>query len=268
MISRKRLRQKEKIWLLNEKYAGKSGPAYYLDVMRLKMGWPLAYLIGYQPFLSLKIDLAYKPLIPRPETEYWAEKAILEIKGLWLKKPRKIKCLDLFAGSGCIGLAVLKEIPQASVDFVDIDKDCLKQIEKNCLLNEIRNDYRLIESDLFSSLGDRYDYIFANPPYISRQDKKIETSVLRYEPSRAIFSNQNGLELIKKFLEKAKDYLKKEGKIYLEFGFQQKKEIEKFLFQFGYSHFCFFKDQYGKWRWVAIFSPESLTGRQKGLSRE
>jgi release factor glutamine methyltransferase len=99
-------------WLLEEKYQGEKSEAFFSDCKRLALGEPLAYIIGYSPFMNCKIWLDNKPLIPRPETEYWVNEAIDTIKnnatlslGLEITSP---KILDMCAGSGCIGVSLLK----------------------------------------------------------------------------------------------------------------------------------------------------------------
>jgi len=258
--------KKEIQWLLEEKYknlpditSGRTLTGEYdnkltkkakRDIEKLKNGYPLAYLIGNQPFLNCKIDLRYKPLIPRPETEYWTEKVIDNIKK---NKKQNLKCLDIFSGSGCIGIAILKNIKSIKMDFADIKGKNLKQIKHNLKLNNIEGKHKFIKSNLFDRIDDKYDYIFANPPYIAYNDKSIQLSVKKYEPKNALYSKNNGLEIIEKFLRNANNYLNQEGKIYIEFGYQQKKNIETLLKKIKYKKYQFFKDQYNKWRYVIIY---------------
>ncbi len=264
---------KEVKWLLDEKYQGKKTKSFYKDVKRLEAGEPVDYVIGFTEFLGCKIDLSKKPLIPRPETEYWvasATKNILTNSSLLVccvdGRNRKIKILDMFAGSGCIGVAMLKSFKNAMVTFADRDKKCLEQIKINLKLNTslIRaNKGRFIvrQTDVFDSIKNKsafsrvkkFDYIFANPPYIPTTRKnKIQKSVLKYEPRKALFAGKDGLFFINKFLKDAQKYLNAGGIIFMEFSPEQKKEIEKLIKKHKYYNWEFKKDQYNRWRWVEI----------------
>lgn len=259
---------KEIGWLLKEKYEGEATSNFYKDVKRLEVGEPLDYVIGFTEFLGCKIDLSKRPLIPRPETEFWVGEVIKNIKPFGAAQGKILHILDMFAGSGCIGIAILKHIKNSRVVFSDIDKDNLKQIKINCKLNNInKNRYKIIESDVFKNIKGKYDYIFANPPYIPDYKRspsaslratllgRIQKSVLKYEPKQALFGGEDGLLYIRKFLKEAKNYLNKgvgASIIYMEFDSVQKKEIEKLIKDNGYKNYQFCKDQYGKLRYVMI----------------
>jgi len=113
--------------------------------------------------------------------------------------------------------------------------------------------YKILQSDVFSKVVGRFDYIFANPPYIAKSRiNKIQKSVLKYEPKMALFGGKDGLFYIKKFLAEAKNFLNDGGKIYMEFDYMQKEGIEKLIQKFNYKNYEFNKDQYNKLRYVII----------------
>ena len=242
---------KEVDWLIREKYGGLRTGRTEKDITRLKSGEPVDYVIGFVEFLGCKIDLSLRPLIPRPETECWVEKMITEMKSEKLENP---KCLDIFSGSGCVGISILKHIPTSSFDFVDLEEQSLNQIKLNCKQNNIDPErYNIIKSDMFSSIADKYDYIFANPPYIAKNKKnEIQKSVLNYEPHTALFGGDDGLLYIKKFLTQVSAHLNKNGKIYMEFGSDQKDSVAKILSDKNFAKTEFRKDQFGKWRFVVV----------------
>lgn len=250
---------------MKEKYKGKPAEQFYKDVERLGAGEPIDYVIGFTEFLGCKIDLSKRPLIPRPETEFWTKKAIEIMKSSNHNNTRsraimiaknKIKILDVFAGSGCIGIAVFKKIKNCKVDFADKDKKCLEQIKINCRRAGMAQS-KIIQSDIFRNIKNKYDYIFANPPYVAKNRiNDVQKSVLKYESKQALFGGKDGLFYIRKFLKEAKNHLRPAGfgrsggRIYMEFDPPQKKEIEKILKKFGYNNFQFKKDQYNKRRWL------------------
>ena len=246
---------------------------------------PVEYEKGYTKFLNCKIDLRNRVFIPRIETEFWVKKAFknckLQIANCKLKK---VKILDIFAGSGCIGIAVLKNIKNSRVDFADIDKRAIEQIKINLKLSRIspkrykiyqsntraerkvkkrfissttraerKVKKRFISSTLFEKLKGKYDVIFANPPYVAKEKiKEVQPSVLKYEPKRAILAGKKGLFYIRKFLKEVKKFLKPDGIIYLEFDPEQKNEISNILKKENYKNSKFFKDQFKKWRFAKV----------------
>ncbi len=231
-------------WLLKEKYANNPTEDFKRDIERLRKGEPADYVIGFVEFLGCKIDLSEKPLIPRPETEYWAGEAIKDLKSPGLR------ILDIFSGSGCIGIAALKHIKDSKADFGDKDERFIRQIKINLKINNIPGSrYKVIQSDIFKNIRNKYDCIFSNPPYIpSSRRHRIQESVLKFEPGAALFGGKDGLLYIRKFLKDARRFLKKNGVIYMEFDSMQKKEIEKMLKR----DYQFYKDQFKRWRYLRV----------------
>lgn len=210
------------------------------------MELPEDYKKGFKDFLGIKIDLSKRPFIPREETEYWASLAINEIK-------ENSVCLDLFSGSGCIGITILKNISNSYCDFGEKEEIFREQIKINLELNNIeKNRYSIIETDIFSNINKKYDYILANPPYVAlSRVEEIGKDVLEFEPHEALFSGKDGLNAIKEFLLKAKNYLKDSGVVYMELDEKQLNEIEN-IAKINYSKYEFFKDQFNKYRFLRL----------------
>jgi len=212
---------------------------------------PLDYSIGFVKFLGCKIDLSKRPFIPRPETEYWVSQVIKHIIEEF-NSGQTLICLDIFSGSGCIGIAILKHTKNTIVHFSDIKKENLGQIKINLNLNKIKkNRYKLVHSDIFKNIKEKYDYIFANPPYVAKERiREVEKSVLDFEPKISLFAGRDGLFYIRKFLKEVRNHLKRNGKFYLEFDSKQKVEIAKILNGISGFNYQFFKDQYKRWRYL------------------
>jgi release factor glutamine methyltransferase len=212
------------------------------------MELPEDYKTGFKYFLGARIDLSKRPFIPREETEYWVSSALKEIK-----EKDNPACLDLFSGSGCIGLAVLKNAEKSSCDFGEKEDSFLEQVKINLEINNISKErYNIIKTDIFSNIKKQYDFILANPPYVSlNRIDEVGEDVRQYEPSVALFSGQDGLDLIREFLLKARGFLKEKGVVLMEFDEEQKKEIEN-ISGSNYSKVEFFKDQFNKYRFLRL----------------
>ncbi len=215
---------KDEHWLLREKYQGQESAAFLADCMRLSAGEPLAYIIGSIPFLDCTIHLDSKPLIPRPETEYWTKRCITEMSPA--ENPRSV--LDLCAGSGCIGVAILKSLPQVTVDFVEIEPLHSNTIKKNLHENEINDTrYHIYTSDLFVDIPmKKYHHILTNPPYIDPVLDRAETSVTTFEPHTALYGGMDGMELIEKIITQAPQYLHQQGQLWIEHEPEQSAAIQ------------------------------------------
>ncbi len=194
---------------------------------------PEAYKIGWQPFIGLKIYLDSRPLIPRPETEWWTEKLLSERAegksvvrlGLAARsatdfssaRERPLMFLDLCAGSGAIGCAALAKLPNTQVYFGEIDPaheaTILKNIRENNL-DESRADVRI--GDLFEPFDDmRFDVIAANPPYIPA-GRELPSSVVDYEPALALRAGTDGLDLIRHIATSVRCHLTERGVAWIE----------------------------------------------------
>ncbi|MFA5178312.1 MAG: class I SAM-dependent methyltransferase [Candidatus Paceibacterota bacterium] len=220
---------------------------------------PEAYKKGFINFLGIKIGLENRPLIPREETEFWASQALKDIEFFIKKnKRKKISCLDIFSGSGCLGIALLKKNSQANCDFGEIEDSFLEQIKKNLKENKVSlGRYQIIKSDIFSNILKKYDFILANPPYVAeKRIAEVGEDVKKYEPAIALFAGPEGMDVLKIFIVQVFDFLKKKGTAYVEIDSEQVKEIEKIINRLPidkrYSQKEFLKDQFGKIRVLKI----------------
>ena len=210
------------------------------------MDLPEDYKKGFKDFLGIRLDLSKRPLIPREETEYWVDLFIKE-------KKDGFKCLDLFSGSGCIGISILKYLENFQCDFGDTDDSCLEQIKINLDLNKINQErYSIIKTNIFSNIINKYDFILANPPYVA-EDRidEVGEDVKEFEPAIALYGGKDGMSIIDIFLKEARNYLNEGGIIIMEFDQEQKEKIEN-LIKNNYSSCEFFKDQFDKYRFVKI----------------
>lgn len=215
---------KEAAWLLREKYHGEQTPEFLKDRERLLAGEPLAYLIGHIPFLSATIWLDSRPLIPRPETEYWVEKLISHYRRQ-STTPRTI--LDLCAGSGCIGVALGMAFADAAITFAEIDSSHHATITKNCLFSHLQpSRFSIVGGDLFTDVPPvRFSLIVSNPPYIDPDHDRTTAAVRHYEPALALYGGQNGFAYLQKIIAAAPHFLTPGGELWLEHDPEQSAAI-------------------------------------------
>jgi release factor glutamine methyltransferase len=251
------MENQEIAWLLKEKYRGVKNTDFEADCARLAAGEPLAYLIGHTPFLDCTIYLDSKPLIPRPETEYWTEQAIAVITASSRgetshehHRGRTPRILDLCAGSGAIGVAVAKAVPEATVIFAEFDPAHLPTITKNVHLNvSVNRNIQVIESDLFSKLHNNqdtssFDFILTNPPYIDIAANTVDVNVAAYEPHLALFGGVAGMEIITRIIREAPLHLAPAGQLWIEHEPAQVEAIGTLASTYGYTCVTH-PDQYG-----------------------
>ena len=214
--------------LRQDKYGNDPDADMSEDLKRLAEGEPLAYVIGWVPFLGLRIHLDSRPLIPRPETEWWTEKLITHLRERFGDEPFTL--LDLCAGSGATGLAVLRACPKAQVSFGEQDPEHTELIRKNLEANGLDASRATIRtSDLFAAFtGERFDVVATNPPYIP-DSRELPDSVTGYEPALALYGGVDGLAMIRKIVEEAPGHLRPSGEVWMECDIENIVEAESLL---------------------------------------
>jgi release factor glutamine methyltransferase len=199
---------------------------YELEQKRL-LGHPVAYLIGKKEFFNIELSVAPGVLIPRPETELLVELVI----DFWDSADHQItapKIVDLGTGSGAIGLALAKNIPGSQVTCVDISPEALAIAQKNATLLGL-NTVQFHHGSWFDGLTDQFDVIVSNPPYIPAGDEHLSIGDLRFEPSSALTDHDDGLSAYRYIFQQAPTYLKTDGLIVVEHGYDQSEAIYQLL---------------------------------------
>lgn len=201
---------------------------YYLALIEIIQGMPIQYITNKQEFMKLDFYVDENVLIPQPDTEILVEKAIEEAK-----KIENVEILDMCTGSGCIGISIAKNIENAKVTLVDISENVIEIAKKNALRNKVESQLTFIQSNMFEKVEKKFDIIVSNPPYIKtdvipKLDKQVQN-----EPHIALDGGKDGLEFYKIIIEEAKKYLKENGKLILEIGYDQKEEVENLIKKSG-----------------------------------
>ncbi|MBE7056574.1 MAG: peptide chain release factor N(5)-glutamine methyltransferase [Ruminococcaceae bacterium] len=216
-------------------------------------GEPLQYILGYTWFMNNKFSVAPGVLIPRSDTEVVCEKAISYLNNF--KKPSVI---DMCTGSGCIGLSIASACPSASVYLCDISPVAMEISCENSSSLGLSSRVKILKGDLFKALdslktSQKYQMIISNPPYISREIIKLLDSRVRdHEPILALDGGIDGLDFYRKIISEASLYLKNDGMLIFETGYDQTEAVASLMEESGfYKDIERFKDYGGNYRGVS-----------------
>ena len=212
-------------------------------VERRMAGEPVAYLIGEWEFYGLPLDISRDVLIPRADTEVLAEQAIAYIRTLG-----DCRVLDLCAGSGCVGLAIASQCPQARVVLGELDDGALKICRQNIRRNNLSARVMPVQMDAREkparSLGE-FHCIVGNPPYIPAADiAGLEVSVRDYEPRLALDGGADGLDFYRVISEQWKEALVPGGRLYFEVGVGQADAVLRLMRSQGFGDLQIIKDHH------------------------
>ena len=212
-------------------------------VQRRLNGEPIAYILGSREFYGLQLKTTPATLIPRPDTETLVEAALAKVP-----QNASLNILDLGTGTGAVALAIASQRPQTKVTAVDASLEALKVATENAQSLNLCN-VRLIESNWFSALGgEKFDLIVSNPPYIAQDDEHLKQGDLRFEPLSALASGVDGLDDIRKIIQDTPHYLKSNGWLMLEHGYDQADAVAGLLNARGFSKVAHAKDIAGTLR--------------------
>ncbi|MDA7842543.1 peptide chain release factor N(5)-glutamine methyltransferase [Methylophilaceae bacterium] len=186
---------------------------------------PLAYIFKEWDFYGETFYLDKNSLIPRQDTELMVDLVLNQFD-----KKSKLNFLDLGTGSGVIGITLSKFYSNSLITISDISPKALKVANKNIKKHKVSN-VNSIESNWFSAFKEEenFDLILTNPPYIAKGDVHLTNLEINYEPSNALVSANNGFSDIFKIIDSAANFLKPQGKLFIEHGYTQAYEVKNYL---------------------------------------
>ncbi len=198
-------------------------------VLRRAKGEPLQYLTGEKEFYGLVFQVTPDVLIPRPETEILAEKALDLIRD---HLPSRCRFVDVGTGSGCIAVSIAVNSPDSIGWAVDISAAALRIARQNAIRHGVTEQIRLIQADLLECFPRRpcFDLILCNPPYVALTEyDSLPCDVRDYEPHKALFGGESGLEVYRRLIPEVSSRLASGGYLLLELGAGQAGEVEQLV---------------------------------------
>jgi release factor glutamine methyltransferase len=217
---------------------------------QLKLEIPVQYLLGKTSFYGLDLEVNENVLIPRPETEELVEWIIKE--NLKSQRAKDLKILDIGTGSGCIAIALAKNIPNVQVYAIDVSEKALATAQKNAAINKVDITFLNQNILLTENLRQQFDIIVSNPPYVRNLEKKeIKKNVLDNEPHLALFvADTDALIFYKKITELAQKNLSDNGQLFFEINQYLGNEMIDLLKKRNFKNIELRKDIYGNDRMI------------------
>jgi release factor glutamine methyltransferase len=231
-----------------------------LDAMvaRYRAGEPLAYVMGHWSFRTIELMVDRRVLIPRPETEMVAGRALELARGVADQR----RVVDLGTGSGAIGLSLAAELPLTGTEvwLTDYSTDAVDVARANAIgLGRAAANVRVCHGSWFDALPvdvrGEIDVVVSNPPYIADGDAEVAESVLEYEPHTALFAGDDGLDDVRTIARDARDWLRSGGWLVMEIGYQQGDAVKALLEGFGFVDVAIANDLTGRPRIAEARNP-------------
>lgn len=209
---------------------------FYKLIKRRIEGEPLQYIINRQYFMGYEFYVDENVLIPRADTEIIVEEVLQYSQNIL-----NPKILDLCTGSGCIGISLAKRLKEANIYASDISKKAIDIAKYNSNTNKTTINF--IASDLFEDIFIKdFDIIVSNPPYIEKFEIDNLPQEVKKEPLIALDGGEDGMSFYKRIIKEAKKYLKNNGMIFLEIGYNQLDKVRKILSDEEYKDIKIVKD--------------------------
>lgn len=236
--------KKEKEYILineNEVLKNQVYNEFIVKTQKLQNGVPLQYITNVQEFMGMEFFVDENVLIPRPDTEILVED-VLSIIG----KQENLSVLDMCTGSGAIAVSIAKNTNNCKIYAVDISTTALEVARKNAIKNGVDEKIEFINSNMFENIdiNKKFDIIVSNPPYIETDTIKQLDIQVQNEPKIALDGGFDGLDFYRNILANSKKYLKENGTIAMEIGYNQRKSVTD-LFRTQYKNIYCKKDLAG-----------------------
>ena len=231
---------------LNEKINDKALENFNYYLKLRKQNKPIAHILGFKDFWKYKFKVDKNVLIPRPETELIIEQALKILPKLSNKN-----ILDIGTGSGCIIISIIKERENCKATAIDKSLKALKVAKLNAEMHQVQKKIKFLNIDVDKYFANKYDLIVSNPPYIKDSEiLSLDKDVKLNEPKLALSGGKSGLNKVFKVIKKSQKLLKTKGKLILEIGDKQSKEVKKYLIKNNFNQIKIFKDLSGKDRCI------------------
>ncbi|PYV84303.1 MAG: peptide chain release factor N(5)-glutamine methyltransferase [Acidobacteria bacterium] len=198
---------------------------YEAALAQRSSGIPAQYITGHQEFWGMDLIVSPAVLIPRPETEHVVETVLDRVepalslsKGRTFLSDQPFKIADVGTGSGCIALALAKELPEAEIHATDISSAALEIARANAARHQFANRIEFREADLLAGFEpESFDLVVSNPPYVGESEEDtVQLEVRKFEPRNAVFAGHPGSEVIERLIPQAQNVLKPGGWLVME----------------------------------------------------
>jgi release factor glutamine methyltransferase len=202
-------------------------------------GVPAQYITGHQEFWGMDFIVSPAVLIPRPETEHVIETVLRLAKkndgGRASSRGGPTRIVDVGTGSGCIAVALAKELPEAEIHATDISPTALEVAHANAARHQLENRIRFHQADLLEGFDPgSFDFVVSNPPYVGESEEdEVQLEVRKFEPRNAVFAGPTGLEVIERLIPQARGILKPRGWLVIEISGTIADRVKHLLSQWG-----------------------------------
>ncbi len=214
-------------------------------------GVPAQYITGHQEFWGMDFIVSPAVLIPRPETEHVIE-TVIELNSTTLNPPllagntrttndqrpttddrgptTDLRIIDVGTGSGCIAIALAKELPHAEILAIDISRAALEVARANAARNQLDGRIDFVETDLLKGMQPPFDFVVSNPPYVGHSEEdQVQLEVRKFEPREAVFGGPTGVEVIARLIPQAHAALRNGGWLVMEISGTIAEKVERLL---------------------------------------